>query len=241
VRADAIDLDIAGTRIRVICQDSGALAEFRSAMADHLIDEPAPVGFAMCAPAGANKLHVVVDRSGFVLARVRRSDECLAVLGSHLAALLPPPAGTLRLQARAILRDDSTAALAAFPLAFHQPLIERRLVRSALRVVDRLVVDIDSDMTLRMAASAWSGLSGLPVPAGHAPAPVEPTPIRVVLVPQLEPTEPTQADLVAFLAAVTSSGASRAERLALAEGLLRERLAVVRLDDPTALYAALQW
>jgi hypothetical protein len=240
VRADALDLDIAGTRLRVICEDPAALAALRSALSDQLIDEPAPVGFAMCVPPDASKFHVLLDRSGLVLARVQRSEEGLAVLGSHLGALLPPPAGTVRIRARAILPDDSTAALVAFPLAFRQPLIERRLERASLRVVDRPVVDVGPDMTLQMAASPWPGLSGLPVPAGHAPAPVEPTPIGVVLVPQLKRSEPTQSDLVAHLAALTLPGASHTERLGLAEALLREQLAVVRLDDPAALYAALQ-
>ena len=239
MRADAIDLDIAGTRLRVVCEDPAALATLRSALADHLIDEPAPMGFAMCVPADASNFHVLLDRSGFVLARVRRSEEGLAVLGSHLEALFPPPAGTMRVRARAILLEESTAALAVFPLAFRQPLIEGRLVQSSLRVVDRLMVDIGPEITLQPAASPLPGLSGLPLPAGHSPVPVEPTPISVVLVPQLG-TEPTQAALVAFLAARTLSGASRSERLALAEGLFRERLVVVPLGDPAALYAALQ-
>jgi hypothetical protein len=240
VRADAIDLEIEGTRLRVVCEDPAALATLRGAVADHVIDEPAPVGFAMRVPAGETEFHSLVDRSGLVLARVRTSDECLAVFGSHLAVLLPPPAGTVRLRARAVLLDESTAALAVFPLAFSQPLIERRLARSSLRVVDRLVVDIGPDLTLTMAPPSFPALGALPVPAGHTPAPLDPTPIDVVLVPELMRSEPTQADLVAFVAAATSPGAPRAGRLTLAEGLVRKQTAVVRLDDPAALYAALQ-
>ncbi len=241
VRADAVDLDIAGTLVRVVCEDPAGVAVLRTALADHLVDEPAPLGFSLRVPAGMTKFHLLVDRSGFILARVGTIQEGLAVLGSHLASLIPPPPGTVRIRARVFLRDDATAALAAFPLVVSQPVIERRLQHASLRIVDRLVVDLRLDTHLVMSAAPWPALRDLPIAPGHARAPAEPTPIDTVLIPRLSRDAPSQADLVAFLAAVTCSGASRADRLALAESLTAKRVAVVPVDDPSVMYAPLRW
>lgn len=109
MRTDALDLDIAGVRMRVVCEDPAGLAFLGAALADHLVDEPAPLGFSLRIPSGRTSFHVLVDRAGSVLARLGSTEDALAVLGSHLAAFIPPPPGTIRLRAQALLREIGRA------------------------------------------------------------------------------------------------------------------------------------
>lgn len=240
MRTNAVDLDLAGTALRVICDDPAGSAWLRSAMAEHVVDEPAPVGFALRVPAASGKFHVLMDRSGFVLARVRSTDEALAVLGRHLAALLPAPADTLRMRARAFIRADSTVVLAAFPLLVDQPVVERRLEQASVRLVDRLVVDMRRDAVLQMASAPWRAFDALPAVVGHADAPAVPLAIDDVLVPQLASESTSKADLVAFLAAISQPGPPVAERLDVAARIADARVVTVPVGDQSALYAALR-
>ncbi|MFT4866772.1 MAG: hypothetical protein ACI9N0_002900 [Ilumatobacter sp.] len=239
VRADAVDIEIADTRVRVVCEDPAGVALLRSALAHHVVDEPAPLGFALRVPAGTTKFHVLFDRSGFVLARVRTTEEGVAVLGSYLAGLAPPPQA-VRIRGRAFLSDDSTAALATPPLFLNQPVVERRLARISLRAIDRLTVDVGPDMVMVASTTPWPNLRDLPTAVGHAPAPGEPMPIGNVLVPQHGSAEPSRAMVVAHLAAATCSGASRADRLEFAERLSAHNVRFVAVGDLAAHYAALR-
>ena len=193
-------------------------------------------------PTGTTKFHVLMDRSGSVLARVRSSEEGLAALGSHLAGLMPLPAGTIRISARAFLTDESTAVLAAFPHFIRDPVVERKLEQASLRLVDRLVVDVRPDTTMVMSPTPWPALSDLPAAVGHAPAPIAPTAIRTVIIPPLPLPydKPSQADVVSFLAAITGAGAPRADRLELADRLAATDVVTVPPGDHAALYATLR-
>ena len=238
MRADAIDLDIAGPSLRVLCDDPVGIEMLRADFADHLIDQPSAVGFSLRVPSGGTTFHVLLDRSGSILARARSTEECLAVLRSHLAALLPPPPDTIRLRAHAILLDNATAALVAHPLFVHHPPIERRLQRASLRLVDRLVVDVRPDGSLLMAAAQWDNRRRLPQAGGHSAAPTEATRIETVVVPQIAHETPTRAEVVALLAASMCSG-SHGDRLALAERLAERNVVIVPVGDAMAVYAAL--
>ena len=220
MRTDAIDLNLAGTNLRVLCDDPTGIAKLRHALADHLIAGPAPVGFAVRVPASV--------------------DACLAVVGSHLAALLPPPPDTVRLRARTILFDDSTAALAVDPHFVSQPLVERHLQRASLRLVDRLVTDVRLDGTIVAAAPAWSGLDAMATVSGHASAPGGPIPIESLVIPQLGPAEPSPAQLVSLLTGIMCPGSNRAMRLSLAQRLAARHVVTVPAGDTGGLYSALR-
>jgi hypothetical protein len=239
VRTDAIDLLIGSTSLRVLCDDPVGTATLRSALADQLVAEPSPVGFALRAPTDSQGFHVLLDRSGYVLARVRSIDECLAVLSSHLEAFLPPPPDTVRMRARAVLRSDGGVALVAPPLMVGVAMVERRLQRASLRVIDRLVVDLGADATLLATAPPWTSFGAPRGAAGHAPAPRGGARVEKVVVPQLQYEELSRADVVAFLASV-ASGLPHVDRLALADCLTSTRVVVTPVGDMGAAYAALE-
>lgn len=240
MRTDAVDLDIHGTAIRVICEDRPVLVRIRSALSDHLIDEPAPAGFVVQIPTGTRRLHVLLDRSGFVLGRTRTIEECLAILGSHLAALIPPPPGTVRIRLRALLGEDSTVTLAGFPLFTDPPLIERRLEQTSTRIVDRLAADVSDNNTLEMAQAPWHDLAALPDVRGHTSTLTGPLPVKRVLIPGVAFAEPTKAQAVTFLADAIPSTASRLSRIESAERLAVTSVEVVSLVDAKARYLALR-
>jgi len=238
VRTDAIDLDIAGRRVRVVCEDPAGISLLSSALADHLVAEPAPVGYSLQVPAGNKKLLVVLDRSGFILARTKTIEEGVAVLGRHLGALLQPPKGTIRIRARVLVGGDNRLVLAGFPLFVEPTVVERRLERASHRMVDRLVADLHPDGTLQMSAAPWLALTGLRDVPGHAPALFEPTELTRVLLPRTGNEDSSRASVVSFLAAAMSPAASISDRFALAERL-SEKCVGVPLGDRAARYAAL--
>lgn len=238
MRTDPIDLEIAGSLIRVICRSPKASTILRSALEDHLVDEPATPGFVLNEPERGGGFHTLLDRSGFILARTRTPDESVAILGSHLAALLPPPAGTVRIRMRALLRSDGAVVLAAFPLFTVPPVVERRLERSDHRLIDRLAVDMASDGCLLMTPMPWSLLS-TDHGSGHAQVPDGPLKVHATLVPMDSSTVPSLAGVVAFLAREISPLATRQERLSIAERLASNVVLPVDLESRSARYEAL--
>ena len=240
MRADTIDLNIDGHRVRVICEDPDGVTTLRSALVEHLDDEPAPVGFALRRPTADKGMWVLLDRSGFVLARSRTSNEALAVLGSHLAGLVKPPEHTVRVRCRALLAHDASAILAGFPLFVDPPLVERRLERESHRMIDRLAIDIGQGGMLEMSPTPWPELAALPTVTGHTSAPPSPTPIRAMCVSQAADEPPSIGALVAFLAQAVSHRCDRAERLDLAERLATGIIVGVSPHDSSASYRALR-
>jgi hypothetical protein len=140
----ALNLRFGDDTLRVACDSRRAVRRLRTALADHAIDEgdDAPLGFVLTAPAGFQRHHHLVDRYGFVLSRGRGLDAGLHAVGSHLTALLPPAAGTVRVRTRAFATVEGVV-LCLFPLLALAQVDERELVRAGCQLVDRLAVDVD--------------------------------------------------------------------------------------------------
>ena len=236
---ETLDLQISGSRVRVICENPSSSALLRSALADHLIDEPAEPGFVLKNPERKGGLHILVDRSGFVLGRTRTSEECLGILGSHLAAFVPPPANTTRIHMRALIGDDASAVLAGFPLFVSPPLVERRLERASHRMIDRLAVDIALEGALEMSQTPWPALAELHRVGGHAPAPDRALRIAAILVPHGASARPSFAAAVSFIATMVSTHATQHDRIALAEKIASAKVISVDANERSARYAAL--
>lgn len=180
-----MDLDLWGHRVRVRAGVPEAASVLRDALADHVLPDAVPLGFALKPPDSPKGLHSLVDRSGLVLARARSWQECVAVLAEHLATFAPPPAGTIRTTMRAVIRGDGaerTAVLAAFPLLSLPPLVERQLAQRDQRVVDRLAIYMDPNGALALSALPWTALRAQD-PIGHCGAGANGTPVTAILVP----------------------------------------------------------
>ena len=237
MRVDALDLGIHGNRIRVICDDAAGVKRCRSALAAHLVDEPAPPGFVVQGPKKAGDLHVVLDRSGLVLGRARSFDECLSILLSHLGVLISPPAGTIRLRMRALLNANG-AVLASFPLFTHPPFIEGRLERVSYRMLDRLAVDLTPSNGLLLSRPPWAQLPDAPNVRGHSTAGDEVMNVTAVMVPKLFASGPTKAQLITNLACAVL-GLPHHEAIETAERLATIPLIEVDIDPRTPPYKAL--
>ena len=240
MRTDALDLEIGDTQLRVICEDQDGVALLRTALKEHLVVEAAPLGFVLRSPQNSDRFFVLLDRSGFVLARSRTLDESLAILASHLAVFQPSPSGTTRMKMRALVSDDSTAVLAQFPIFVSPPLVERRLGRTGHRIVDSLAIDVANDGSLQMSPAQWPDLTRMPSPQGHASAPSEPHEIVAALA--LSPTNhpPSRGALTWMFATGMDGNSSRSERLTLAERLSGVRALPVLPAQGSSAYAALQ-
>ena len=238
MRTDAIDLEIFGTRLRVICEDQRGVGVLRSALAEHLIGEPAPLGFALRAPKGRDHLYVLLDRSGFVLGRSRSADECLAVLAGQLGVFVPAPIGTTRLRMRALVGENSEAVLAPFPILASPPMVERRLDRAKHRMIDRLAIDVTSDGRLQMSHSPWPALANLHLPPGHMRA-TNDHPITAVLAQTMSEAPPSRAGLSWLLAASATSDSTPDFVLTLAERLSGIAGLSVDLNRPSTVYEVL--
>lgn len=211
----------------------------RTALSDYVTAEEALAGFVLQAPNNHSKLHVLLDRSGFVLARTRSVEDCVAIVVSHLAVFLPQPPETIRLNMRALVNQDSEVTLACFPLFVDPPLTERRVERTSHRIIDRLAVDLNLDGTLQMTPMQSSISSSARTTPGHTPAPLKACNVVATLLPQSSVEPPSVAAAVALLAASMSTG-TRIQRIALAERLTMKSLRPVQIMDRSARYAALQ-
>ena len=224
----------------MVCDDPQHVQVVRELFADALIDEPAPLAFALQRPKRDSKLFVVLDRSGFVLGRTRSIDDCVSILAEHVGAWLRPPAGTTRLRVRALQRTDGAGAvLAAVPLFTEPPAVERRLDGLGFGLLDRHVVDLDSEGRLWMTPSRWRTEAATPI-QGHAQTAVDPVPVDRLLVPMHGHVDLSPAQVVAQLAAAVGPNVTGSSRLSSAEALV-DRVTVVGVDleDRGAPYRAL--
>lgn len=236
MRDDTIDLNLFGTPIRLICEDAPSRDRLRTDLSEHLIDQPAPVGFALQAPNGArNRLYVLVDRSGLVLARSRSADECLEVLIEHLGVFAPPPPGTVRFRVRALLDENTEAVLALPPTLTFPPLVERRLERANHRMIDRVAVDIGVDGAIKFSPSPWSGTGRSGPPMGHTRAPSQ-APVTTILVPG---ALATRASVSWSLAAATLGVSDRQRAMTLAGVLAGARSLPVDPERSLSVYSQL--
>ncbi len=240
MRADALDLSIGEHQLRVVLPDGGSLAILADAFRDYLMDEPAPPAFRVKPPDGQGDFYVLLDRSGFILARSRTSEGCMAVLGGILAGLEPVPAGSVRLPLRAVANDEGVV-LASFPLFRVPALIERRLERIGYRIVDGLMVDIDQDLLLSRSAPKWAGSQAPQLPPGHCDDKIDRSEVSAVLMPRVGSVAPTRAQSIAFLAAGDPS--FRNQSLDVAERLAdrARNVPVTRSGEPIPdIYALLK-
>lgn len=132
-----------GHRMRMSCDDERTADEVRRSIGATVDDGSSPLGFILRSPAGRNRLYVLTDRCGFVMARSRRIGAIVASSRGLVSSFEPPAQGAQRFRMRAVY-DGESATLFVPPLLFTDTPIERHLVRSGLSLIDRLVVDIDS-------------------------------------------------------------------------------------------------
>ena len=230
----AVDLDLFGTPIRVLAELPEAGAAVRSAFADYLYEDASPVGFVLKAPQNAGGFHVLVDRSGFVLARCRSWKECVGVLTEHLVAFAKPPAGTCRVRMRSVVRDSPTgreAVLGMFPLLSLPPLVERQLAQKSLRILDRLAVDMTDEGQLMMRSMPGIEVADGEPTVGHCSSQdANGANAAAVLVPTLPNGAPSRSQLVALIARQVHSE-SRTRTLDLAERLASNTVPVPINDE----------
>lgn len=238
--ATTLNLDIFGSRIQVICEDPDGVDLLRSALSAHLVEEEAPLGFVVRPPRAGSRLHVLLDRSGFVLGRTRSTEEALNLLGSHLAVFVPPPSDTIRIRARALIGQDSSAKLAIFSLFTDPPLIERRLTRESHRIIDRLAIDITPEANLHMSPAPWPELADLPTPDAHVPMAERGAAITGILAPQVGKQAPSGALVVSQIASALAPASTHVESLDMAELIRATRVTPVRIDDRSAQYRGLR-
>ena len=239
MRADAVDLDIFGNYVRVICAAESEATQLRSDLSGHAVGGPVPVGFIMRPPQPNSKLHVLLDRSGFVLGRSRTSEASLSILKEHLGVFVPPPSTTLRLRMRALLGDDSEVVLVDASLLSTPPVAERRIRREGFQIIDRLAIDIDPSSGLELMPTPWAALSRADR-VGHAETPRAPAPVSGVVVTSSSAEAPTKASRVARIAANFSSKSTISTRLDAAEWLASLPSAHVSFNDPAGIYPALR-
>lgn len=232
----AIDLDLFGDHVRVLSDVPEVVDAIQSALSQHVVGRPGPVGFAVRGPERQGGFYCLVDRAGFILARCRTRSGVAAVLIEHLAAFAPAPHGTTRVRLRAVVDEDRGATLLGFPLLATPPVVERRLERQSQRVLDRLVVDLDRGLCLNMTPKPWR-LPDETVPRGHASWAHAEVPVDAVLLPARSASDASFADNVAAIAALVSASQERA--LDLAEALAG-RTRLIPTNDSASLYLALR-
>lgn len=239
--ADDIDLMIYGHAVRLRVQDPESRAALVTEFDGRPSDGSLQTAFVSSVPAGSSKLHVVVDRSGFVLGRTRRAAEAHGILRRHLDVFAPAPIGGFRIQMRALLSDAGTAVLAGFPLFTEPAPVERRLSRAGHRLVDRLVVDVSFDDPSEPSLLPQTDPPAETPPSeGHGAIPEHETPIVAMLVAGDPRTPATTPQYVTMFAEATTDALPRSERIAAAQWLARLPIQVVASDRRAARYEALQ-
>lgn len=196
-----VNLEIGGTPVRV-ASPRRISRRIRSVLREHLTATEAPLGFIAQSQSRLGAEHVLLDRCGFLLGTASGSDRLVALMLSHLAALLPPRSTSVRLRVRALMKD-SGATLCLYPLLFVPPIDEQLLAQSGHTPIDRLAIDIDA-RTLRLAHERppwefhqWSTRANRLDASTGAPV------VRVVVA---GPTAPSHASVASALAGQAMSG-----------------------------------
>jgi|GEM_PF-3003936 hypothetical protein len=206
-RMTSVSLEIGGLRFRVASTSRRVTRRLRAALDPWVVDDEAPLGFAVRRRSRRRAGLEVVDRGGFLLGTASGSEGALAVLGSHLSALCPPSAGHVRLRARAAVKEGH-AVLLVFPLLFVPTLEEELIGHYGAAVVDALVVDLEvSTGRLVLPAPMSAKLGSLTPPRAHAEAGDRSVVIdRVVYGVPSGAARPTPAQAVADLAGELLAG-----------------------------------
>lgn len=239
MRTAPIDVAIGGQSLRVVCDDEGGADLLRSALDRHLAEGPAPLAFYLQVPTENEKLFVLLDRSGLVLARARRLEDCLATLGGHLSAFLQAPERTARFVVRGLMDDQGLLTLALPPLLQLPPLVERRLASVGYRIVDRLAVDVDRDARVHLTNGEWPGLADLPDGVGHVSYRGAPAQVGSILLPGAPGPRMSMAQVIAAVAAAGSPGHQRDSILDITEALADVHVEHLDPGQPDAVYRLL--
>ena len=242
VGAGRINLRIGEQNIGVACQDPTGEAAIRATFVDLLTNDEAEIGFLLSCPEDRDGLHVLSDRTGYVVARLRTMEQALMTLGQHLSVFLAPPLDSFRLQLRALVSTTDEVTLFPWPLLYTPPLIERRLQKTGHRVIDRLVADVDGAGASLVASRLATPDLEIGEPAvGHRGPPDSPLPITSVMqctAPGMG--APSEAQLVQSLSPINDGSHSVASCFELAQNL-RESLEIVGvpITEQHAIYRVL--
>lgn len=227
----------------MICESPDATAFLARALHHHRRETEAPLGFVLRRPTRGQNLHVLTDRTGYVLGRTRDEHQAVAILAGHLAAFLPPESGLFRLRTRALLGAHDTITLGFWPILATPPIVERRLERSGFRLVDRLVVDIDPATALvSVSELPWPLLADVSPGTGHVSPSGRSLPITAMLVPGLAGApQPTLAQLVHLVASKLVNPHDLSIALDAADRIAsRAEAHMVMPGNPKAVYTALE-
>ena len=223
--------------MRVACADRNGAARLRSALADHLIDELAPPGFLLSSPSGADGLHVLTDRSGYVLGRARTIDQGLAILAGHLTCFLPPAPGRARFRLRALVGPGEQLSLVVWPLLAVPAMVERKMERTRRRLGDWLVSEIDQ-VTGQVAQTPipWVDLAKLdPGPGHQSPHGALRRATGLIAPAMRDAASPTRGQVVHLVSSVAMTG-THEDRLMMAERLSDLDVTLVDVWDQSLLY-----
>jgi hypothetical protein len=240
--ATPINLEIGRSRVRVTCTHPVGAEILRRGLSDFVIADDAPLGFVIHATTPTRRLFVLNDRSGFVLARSRTIEECVAALAMHLGALVEPPPGLVRLKGRMVMSDVGRAAVGLFPVFAAPPLVERRLSAGGLRLVDRLVLDFaPRSLELHTPTLPWHLVASDPGPGHAAGTASDGARLSMLVLPcDGVASTPSIAEVILTIA-VAAGGTDRDAVLDMAERIVATAdVRVLPYDDRSARYAALQ-
>lgn len=221
---------------RVVVTDPELLATAKEMFGEFVYDSDALLGLQMT--EGGGGLWSLVSGSGEVLARSRDKHDVFGSLLNFIDELAapPPPEGVARLSMRAVVRADDEGATLFGPYAHvFGPLVERRLEKAGLAVVDSRFVDVEiGDAGAHVVSAGADGPIGS-AGAAHVSRHAGRWLVERVVLPEAvwQQVVPPPAMVAADLATATRSGTLR-DRLLAAVALAS--IPAVTIADATALY-----
>jgi hypothetical protein len=208
---------VADHLFRISSTSSEVLRSIRPLLVAYEYPSDALLGFHI---AQSDGLWTLVTGGARVLARAREAEPIVASLLGHLDAMIAPesPPGTIRLAMLGLIDDESGAYLIGPNPSAAGALIEKRLRRSGLAMIDSLFVDVNSSGAVAPVTSGKLSVSfGLSVGPGHTLGPRQLETIRGVMVPVSTIGEENPSGAIAAHAvAVSSRSGSIVQRLAVA-------------------------
>jgi hypothetical protein len=220
--------------VRIACGSRRGARVIRRAVAEHLVDEEQPLGFALHKPHGRMREYQLTDRAGVLLATSRSLREILGALSGHLAAFLPAPPGAVRLRVGVLAsREGYVACLPPLLFLPHQP--RRQLAEHGHAVVDRLGLDLYATGEAAVAPVPWGQLPH-DLPDGHARDAPRGR-LAAVALPSRGPVTPGQ--VIAALASQALSGTRLQVLETVREAVSQAWIVTVPITQPLDLPVAL--